>query len=45
MVMVLGNATGIAMATAMVEGSETATLAPTRTRQGARARARVKPKQ
>jgi hypothetical protein len=32
MVMVLGMATGMAMAMAMVEGGETATLAPSRTR-------------
>ncbi len=47
MVVVLGMATGTAMATAMVEGGETATLAPSRTSQGTRARARerAKPKQ
>ena len=47
MVMVLGMATGTAMATVMVEGNETATLAPSRMRQGTRARARekAKPKQ
>ncbi len=45
--MVLGMATGTAMATAMVEGGETALLAPSRMRQGTRARARetAKPKQ
>jgi hypothetical protein len=47
MVMVSGMAIGTAMATAMVEGGETATLMPSRTRQGIRARARkrAKPKQ
>ncbi len=47
MVMVLGMATGTAMVMAMVEGSETATLAPPRTRQETRARyrERAKPKQ
>ncbi len=47
MVMVPGMATGTAMVTAMVEGGETATLGPSRTRQGtkARAREREKPKQ
>ncbi len=47
MVMVSGMATGTAMAMAMVEGDETAMLAPSRMRQGTRARARekAKPKQ
>ncbi len=47
MVMVSEMATGTAMATAMVEGGETATLVPSRIRQGTRARARerAKPKQ
>ncbi len=47
MVMLSGMATGTAMAMAMVEGGETATLVPSRTRQGTRARARerAKPKQ
>ncbi len=47
MVMVLGMATGTAMAMAMLEGGETTMLAPSRTRQGTRARARerAKPKQ
>ncbi len=47
MVMVSGMATGTAMVMGMVEGSETATLAPSRMRQGTRARARerAKPKQ
>jgi hypothetical protein len=46
MVMVSGMTTGTAMATAMVEGGETATLAPSMTRQGTRARyrERAKPK-
>jgi hypothetical protein len=45
--MVSGMATGTAMVTAMVEGGETATLVPSRTRQGTkvRARERAKPKQ
>jgi hypothetical protein len=47
MVMVSRMTTGTAMATAMVEGSETAMLAPSRTRLGTRTRARerAKPKQ
>ncbi len=44
MVMVSGMATGTAMATAMVEGSETATLAPSRMRQETKARARERAK-